>query len=105
MPNEKTLALSLLLTSLLLLAGCDSGKKQIVGQWKSDAGSDAVVWEFFDDGRLSAGSQAGRYAFGDNERIKIQTQTATFVNQLKLEGDRMIWKAPDGSKQEFTRIK
>lgn len=105
MPNEKRFALLFLLAALFLFAGCDGGKKQIVGKWKSDGVSDAVVWEFFDNGSLSTEGQPGRYTFGDNGRIKIQTPTATFVNQLELEGDRMIWKAPDGSKQEFTRVK
>ena len=108
MPNEKKFArlfLLLLLATWCAVAGCDRGKQQIVGKWKSEGGSEAVVWEFFENGSLSAGNQPGRYTLGDRGRIKIQTQTATFVNQLELDGDRMIWKAPDGSKQEFTRVK
>ena len=103
--NENRLVVLILAVALLGIAGCGGAKKQIVGKWKSEGGSQELVWEFFDNGNLSAGAQPGRYTFGDGGRIKIQTQSATFVNQLELEGDRMIWKAPDGSKQQFTRVK
>jgi hypothetical protein len=104
-PNEKRFFVLIILAALLAIAGCGGAKTGIVGKWKSHGSSGEVVWEFFDNGQLSAGGQPGRYTFGDGGRIKIQTQTATFVNQLELQGDRMTWKTPDGSRQEFTRVK
>ncbi len=47
----------------------------------------------------------GKYTFGDGHRIKIQTPTATFVHQIEFVGDRMIWKAVDGTRTELTRVK
>ncbi len=105
LPNDKRFAVLILVVALFAIAGCGGAKKQIAGKWKSDGASGEIVWEFFDNGSLSAGGQAGRYSFGDGGRIKIQTQSATFVNQLELAGERMTWKAPDGSRQEFTRVK
>ena len=90
---------------LLAATACDSSRKQIVGKWKSVGSANESVWEFFDNGTLSAGGAPGRYTFGDNNRIKIQTQSATFVHRLELKEDRMIWIDPTGSKLEFTRAK
>lgn len=106
MRNVKLSALLLLLaTTAMFLTGCDTSKKEIVGKWKSESGTSAVVWEFLANGALSAGGAPGRYTFGDGHRLKVQTQTATFVNTLELHGDHMTWIAPDGSRQEFTRVK
>lgn len=105
MPDKKQLSILIVLAALFALASCDRGQKQIIGKWKLNGSSGEVVWEFFDNGSLSAAGRSGRYSFGAGKRIKVQTPTATFVNQVKLEGDRMIWHAPDGSKQEFTRVK
>lgn len=105
MRNFKRSALLLLLATATFLTGCDVSKKQIVGKWKSESAPNGVVWEFLPNGSFSAGGAPGRYTFGDGKRIKVQTQTATFVNALELHGDHMTWTAPDGSKQEFTREK
>jgi hypothetical protein len=95
----------LIFAMLCAMTGCDSSRKQIVGKWKASSQSSDVVWEFFDNGTLSTDGNPGRYTFGDNQRIKIQTQTATFVHQLELNGDRMTWTDPRGTKTEFTRVK
>jgi len=92
---------TILLALVLFLIGCSEENKKIVGKWKSD-GSD-VTWEFYENGTLSTDGKPGRYTFGDNERVKIQTQTATFMYQLELQGDHMTWRAPDGTRQELTR--
>lgn len=105
MQNLKLSTLLCLLAATVLLAGCDSPKKEIVGKWKSESGSAGVVWEFLANGTLSAGGAPGRYSFGDGNRLKVQTQTATFVNGLELHGDHMTWTARDGTKQEWTRVK
>ena len=92
------------LAVLLAFASCNPSRKQIVGKWKAAGGSNEVAWEFFDNGTLSSSGSPGRYSF-DNQRIKIQTSTAIFVYQLEFQGDRMIWKEPNGSTMELTKIK
>jgi hypothetical protein len=67
--------------------------------------SNAVVWEFFGNGVVLVGDVRGKYRFGDQERIKIETPFATGVYQLKISGDRMTLRQPSGSKLEFTRTK
>jgi hypothetical protein len=64
-----------------------------------------MVWEFSSDGSVLMGTNRGRYSFGDNNRIKIETSTYTSVYQMELVGDKVTLKAPSGSKLEFTRVK
>jgi hypothetical protein len=51
------------------------------------------------------GANRGRYTFGDNNRIKIETSIATSVYQIELVGDKMTLKEPSGSKLVLTRVK
>jgi len=67
-------------------------------------GSNATVWEFSENGVVLIGDVRGRYKFGDQDRIKIETPFATTVYELKISGDRMTLQEPGGSKLEFTRI-
>ncbi|MGI9086285.1 MAG: hypothetical protein ACR2HH_00865 [Chthoniobacterales bacterium] len=90
---------------LFAAAACNGPGSQIIGKWKVLGDSSDVVWDFARDGSVSIGDTTGRYSFGDGGRIKIQTTRATFVHQLEFVGDRMIWKEPDGSKTELTRVK
>jgi len=53
-------------------------------------GSDAMVWEFSGNGAVLVGGVRGRYKFGDQDRIKIETPFATTVYQLQISGDQMI---------------
>ena len=92
-----------LLTAICVLIGCDSSRKQIVGKWKAE--SSDTVWEFSDNGSVSADGAPGRYSFGDNKRLKIETSAATFVYTYEFAGERMIWKDPKGSTTELVRIK
>ncbi len=94
-----------LVALLFALSGCDKSRSQIIGKWKVVGGSSDVVWEFFENGSVSAGGRPGKYSFGDGRRIKIQTPTATFVHQIEFIGDHMIWKAVDGTRTELTRVK
>ncbi len=105
MRNPKVSRVLLLLLTAIFFSNCDSSKKEIVGRWRSENAANGVAWEFSANGTLSAGGAPGRYTFGDGRRIKVQTQTATFVNAFALRGDHMTWASPDGSKQEFTRVK
>ena len=94
-----------LVALLLALPGCNRSRSQIIGKWQVIGGSSEVVWEFFENGSLSAGGMPGKYSFGDNDRIKIQTPTATFVHQIEFAGDHMIWKGLDGTRTELMRVK
>jgi len=88
---------------LCIVAGC--GKSSIVGKWSLSGASNATVWEFSSNGAVLVGDVHGRYKFGDQNRIKIQTPFATTVYQLKISADHMILQEPDGPKLEFTRIR
>jgi hypothetical protein len=90
-------------TLLCIVAGC--GNANIVGKWRMSGGSDATVWEFRTNGAVLVGGVSGRYKFGDQDRIKIETPFATTVYQLKISGDQMVLQEPGGSKLEFTRIR
>lgn len=85
------------------MAGC--GHSSIVGKWRMRGASNAVLWEFSENGVVLVGGVRGRYKFGDQDRIKIGTPFATTVYQVKISGDQMTLQEPGGSKLEFTRIK
>jgi len=84
------------------MSGC--GNSTIVGKWRPMGGANAILWEFSSNGAVLVGDVRGRYKFGDQDRIKIETPFATTVYQLKISGDQMILQEPGGSKLEFTRI-
>jgi len=88
---------------LFALAGC--GNPTIVGKWRMMGGSNATLWEFSSNGAVLVGDVRGRYKFGDQDRIKIETPFATTVYQVKISGDRMTLQEPCGSKLEFTRMR
>ena len=68
------------------------------------AGSNATVWEFFSNGVVLVGDVHGRYKFGDQDRIKIETPFATTVYLVKISSDQLVLQEPGGSKLEFTKI-
>ncbi len=94
---------------ILLLAlglpGCGGKKKEIVGQWRVEGAASESVWEFRANGAASNGAQAARYTLGDGNRLKIETGSAIFVQQMEINGDRMTWKAPNGARTELVRVK
>jgi hypothetical protein len=82
------------------------GRSGVVGKWRLSGGSDATIWEFSGNGAVRVGDIRGRYKFGDQDRIKIETPYATAVYQLKISGERMVLQEPGGgSKLEFTRVR
>ncbi len=87
---------------LFAMTGC--GNSSIVGKWRLMGGSNAILWEFSANGAVLVGDVRGRYKFGDQDRIKIETPFATTVYQVKISGDRMTLQEPGGSKLEFTKI-
>lgn len=97
----------ILASALLLsaLAGCGRSESDIVGKWRTAGDSNAMVWEFFQDRSVVMGSTRGKYSFGDQGRMKIQTPFGTSVYHLELAKDRIVLKDPTGSKLEFTKVK
>jgi hypothetical protein len=92
------------LASLLcFVAGC--GNPKIIGKWRMSGSSSETVWEFSKNGSVLVGDARGRYRFGDQDRIKIETPFATSVYQLEIFGDHMTLREPGGPKLEFTRMK
>lgn len=98
-----------LITSLIIccfvLTGCGGAPHQIVGTWRLGDDPNAIVWEFGNDHSVVMGTNRGRYSFGDNNRIKIETSIATSVYQMEISGNKMTLTDPRGSKLEFTRAK
>lgn len=102
--SQSKLRLRIIAIALVFaMAGC--GKSSIVGKWRLVGGSDAILWEFSTNGAVLVGGVRGRYKFGDQDRIKIETPFATGVYQVKISGDRMTLQEPGGSKLEFTKIR
>jgi len=64
-----------------------------------------TVWEFLSNGSVLVGEVRGRYKFGDQDRIKIETPFATTVYHVKVSSDQLVLEEPGGSKLEFTRMK
>ena len=93
-------------TAILLcaMAGCGGPTGKVVGKWRT-LDSSAMIWEFSSNGAVQIGTTKGRYTFGDQKRIKIETPFATSVYQMEFAGDRLILRSPGGSKVELTRIK
>lgn len=92
----------LCLLAASLLVGCSNPNKDIVGKWQAENSS--ATWEFFANGTLDNNGTPGRYTFGDNNRLKIQTGAATFVYLIERQGDRLILKDPAGSRLELSRV-
>lgn len=90
---------------LCALAGCGSAQNNILGKWSTAGDSSAMVWEFSKDGSVVMGGTRGKYSFGDNERVKIQTPFGTSVYQMEFAGDQMTLKDPTGSRLVFKKQK
>ena len=98
-PRLRIIAIAL----VFAIAGC--GNSTIVGKWRLMGGSNAILWEFSENGVVLIADVRGRYKLGHEDRIKIETPFATSVYQLKIFGDRMTLQELGGSKLEFTRLK
>lgn len=99
------LGLQIIAATALLFAMAGCGNSGVVGKWRLMGGSNAMLWEFSSNGVVLVGDVRGRYKFGDQDRIKIETPFATTVYQMKISGDRMTLQEPGGSRLEFTRMK
>jgi hypothetical protein len=104
LPKLVHLSLALALIFLVfVLAGC--GNSSIVGKWRMSGVENQTVWEFLSNGSVLVGEIRGRYKFGDQDRIKIETPFATTVYVVNLSSDQLVLEEPGGSKLEFTRVR
>src|SRR6266513_1735047 len=88
---------------LFVMTGC--GNSSIVGKWRMSGTENQTVWEFSQNGSVLVGEVRGRYKFGDQNRIKIETPFATTVYRVTISSDQLVLQEPGGSKLEFTRIR
>jgi len=88
---------------LFVISGC--GNSSIVGKWRMSGAENQTVWEFSGNGSVLVGEVRGRYKFGSQDRIKIETPFATTVYQVTISSDQLVLQEPGGSKLEFTRMR
>jgi hypothetical protein len=88
---------------VFVLACC--GNSSIVGKWRMSGAENQTVWEFLSNGSVLVGEVRGRYKFGDQDRLKIETPFATTVYLVKLSSDQLVLQELGGSKLEFTRLR
>ena len=88
---------------LFVLASC--GNSSIVGKWRMSGAENQTVWEFSGNGSVLVGEVRGRYKFGDQDRLKIETPFATTVYVVNLSNDKLVLQDLAGSKLEFTKVK
>jgi hypothetical protein len=88
---------------LFVMAGC--GNSSIVGKWKLSGAENQTVWEFLSNGAVIVGEVRGKYKFGDQNRIKIETPFSTTVYVVNLSSDQLVLQDLGGSKLEFTRVR
>jgi len=94
----------LLAIVLCSIIGCD-GSSSIDGKWRNSADPSAIIWEFRKDGSVLIGNTRGKYSFGNDQRVKIETPFATSVYRIEFSRDQMILTDPNGSRLEFTKVK
>ena len=93
------------LLAIALLTACDSAESRIVGKWRPVGDPNTAAWEFSANKAVNIGGKTGKYSFGDQGRLKVKTQFATFVYVLDLSADRMVLTEPNGTKTELERIR
>jgi hypothetical protein len=94
--------LVILLGIALVLTGCLSPSKRIIGTWFDDSGT---KYQFFDDGTLSENalfSKSGTYTHVDSNHIKIQLDglwglAGAHVFQYEFDG-KVLVLISDGGK-------
>ena len=97
---------SIIASAVLLFAMGGCGNSSIIGKWRMAGDSNATVWEFKSNGGVLVGDVQGRYKFGDQDRIKIETPFATTVYVLKISRDQLVLQEPGGGATlEFTRVR
>ena len=92
-------------SAVLLFVMANCGNSSIVGKWRMSGAENQAVWEFSSNGSVLVGEVRGRYKFGDQGRIKIETPFATTVYLVTLSTDQLVLQELGGSKLEFTRVR
>ena len=103
--SQSTSSLRIIALTTLLFAMTACGHSSVVGKWQMLGAENQTVWEFSNNGSVLVGDVRGRYKFGDQDRIKIETPFATSVYQLDISSDHMTLQEPGGTTLEFTRVK
>src|SRR3954468_2815386 len=88
---------------LFVMSAC--GNSSLVGKWRMSGTENQTIWEFSSNGSVQVGEVRGRYKFGDQDRLKIETPFATTVYLVNLSNDQLVLQDMGGSKLEFTRIR
>jgi hypothetical protein len=100
-----TRLLFVLASTVLLFVMAACGNSSIVGKWRMAGAENNTVWEFSSNGSVLVGEVRGRYKFGDQDRIKIETPFATTVYLVKVSSDQLVLQELGGTKLEFTRVR
>src|SRR5215475_1251968 len=100
--RARPLLIAVSVVLLFVMAGCENSS--IVGKWRMSGAENQTVWEFSDNGSVLVGEVRGRYKFGDQGRIKIETPFATTVYLVTLSSDQLVLQELGGVKLEFTRV-
>jgi hypothetical protein len=98
-------SLSGLASAVLLFVMASCGNSSIVGKWRMSGTENQTVWEFSSNGSVLVGEVRGRYKFGDQDRLKIETPFATTVYLVILSNDQLVLQDLGGSKLEFTKVR
>ncbi|HEY2046577.1 MAG TPA: hypothetical protein VGG93_08360 [Candidatus Udaeobacter sp.] len=98
-------SLSGLASAVLLFVMASCGNSSIVGKWRMSGTENQTVWEFSSNGSVLVGEVRGRYKFGDQDRLKIETPFATTVYLVTLSNDQLVLQDLGGSKLEFTKVR
>ena len=88
---------------LFVVASCGNNSN-IVGKWRLSGSEDQPVWEFLSNGSVMIGEVRGKYQFGDQGRIKIETPFAKTVYLVTVSGDQLVLEELGGTKLEFARV-
>lgn len=101
--STRQLLAPVLAVLLFVMAGC--GNSSIVGKWRMSGTENQTVWEFYGNGSVLVGEVRGRYKFGNQDRIKIETPFATTVYLVTFSNDQLVLQELGGTKLEFTRVR
>src|SRR5438128_10533646 len=74
--------------ALSIIVGCER-HRDIVGKWRLEGGAGETVWEFSRNGSVLVGNTRGRYRFGDQGRIKVETTFAQAAYVFEIAAKRM----------------
>src|SRR5262249_21392749 len=104
--DQRARLLLVLASAVLIFVMTGCGNSSIVGRWGMSGTENQTVWEFLSNGSVLVGEVRGKYKFGDQDRIKIETPFATTVYLVKLSSDHSCsrsWVVPSSSSQGYKK--